>query len=88
MDMACLTQLFENNTAIITIEEGELIGGFGSEIARQCVEHGAAQPIAVIGLPNRFITHGSMDQLLHECGLSSEQIAQRVKDALEAKKNG
>ena len=43
---------------------------------------------AVIGLPNRFITHGSMEQLLAECGLSSGQIAQRVKEALEARKHG
>ena len=87
MDMDCLARLFEKKTAIITIEEGELIGGFGSEIARQCVEHGTQEPLAVIGLPNRFITHGSMDQLLYECGLSSEQIAQRIKAALEAHKD-
>jgi len=88
MDMACLKALFERKTSIITIEEGELIGGFGSEIARLCVEHGAAQPLAAIGLPNRFITHGSMDQLLDECGLMPGQIAQRVKEALEARKHG
>ena len=88
MDMDCLKALFEKKTSIITIEEGELIGGFGSEIARLCVEHGADQPLAAIGLPNRFITHGSMDQLLSECGLMPEQIAQRVKDALEADKHG
>ncbi len=88
MDMDCLKSLFAKYTKIITIEEGELIGGFGSEIARLCVEHGASQPLAAIGLPNRFITHGSMDQLLHECGLMPEQIAQRVKDALEAQKHG
>jgi len=88
MDMGCLKALFEKKTALITAEEGELIGGFGSEIARICVEHGAAAPLDVIGLPNRFITHGSMDQLLEECGLMPEQIAQRVKAALEAKRNG
>jgi len=88
MDMDCLKKLFDKKTAIITAEEGELIGGFGSEIARLCVEHGAEQPLAAIGLPNRFITHGSMDQLLEECGLMPGQIAQRVKAALEAKKNG
>ena len=88
MDMDCLQALFRRKTAIITAEEGELIGGFGSEIARLCAEHGARQPLCTIGLPNRFITHGSMDQLLTECGLMPGQIAQRVKAALEAKKNG
>ena len=88
MDMDCLCGLFEGKTDVITIEEGEMIGGFGSEIARLCAAHGAAAPLAVIGLPNRFITHGSMEQLLAECGLSSGQIAQRVKEALEARKHG
>ena len=82
MDMDCLKALFERKAKLITVEEGELIGGFGSEIARLCVEHGAQQPLAAIGLPNRFITHGSMEQLLGECGLTSEQIAQRIRAAL------
>ena len=82
MDMDCLKALFEANTRIITIEEGELIGGFGSEIARLCVSHGAQEPLAVLGLPNRFIAHGTVDQLLAECGLTSKQIAERIKQAL------
>ena len=90
MDMDLLQELFEQDTRIITIEEGELIGGFGSEIARLCVAHGAKEPIAVLGLPNRFIAHGTVDQLLAECGLTSEQIAQRIKQALNCteKKHG
>ena len=88
MDVSLLQDLFEQGIDLITVEEGELIGGFGSEIARYCVEYGAAAPLCTIGLPNRFITHGSMDQLLYECGLMPEQIAQRVKAALEAKKHG
>ena len=84
MDMVCLERLFENGTKIITIEEGEMIGGFGSEIARLCVERGAQAPLAVMGLPNRFIAHGSVDQLLHECGLMPQQLAERIKEALES----
>ena len=82
MDMDCLRALFEKKSKIITVEEGEMIGGFGSEIARLCVEHGAPQPAAIMGLPNRFIAHGSVDQLLEECGLTSERIAQRVRAAI------
>jgi len=89
MDMECLKELFEKNVKIITIEEGEMIGGFGSEIARLCVEYGAEKPAAIIGLPNRFITHGSMEQLLEECGLMPEQIAVRIQETLaQEKKHG
>jgi len=82
MDLDCLRTLFEKKAKLVTIEEGEMIGGFGSEIARLCVEHGAEQPAAIMGLPNRFIAHGTVDQLLEECGLSVEKIAQRIKDAI------
>ncbi len=83
MDMDCLRGLFARGTKLVTLEEGELIGGFGSEIARLCVQEGAREPVAVLGLPNRFITHGGVDQLLEECGLTPENVAAKIKAALE-----
>lgn len=82
MDMDCLKALFASGTKLITVEEGELIGGFGAEIARQCASHGAPPPVAMLGTPNRFITHGSVEQLLTECGLMPEQIARRAMEAI------
>ena len=83
MDMACLERLFARGARLITLEEGELTGGFGSEVARVCVAHGAAEPLAILGLPHRFIAHGTVDQLLEECGLMPEQIARQVKQILQ-----
>ena len=80
MDMEWLNALFLKETKMITVEEGELIGGFGAEIARLSVEAGAKPPLATLGLPNRFIAHGAVNQLLKECDLTAEQIAQRVYD--------
>ena len=84
LDSACLDGLVAAGVGLITVEEGELIGGFGSEIARQCALRGAPEPVAMLGLENRFITHGSVSQLLEECGLTPEQIAARVQDAVRA----
>ncbi|MBR5288718.1 MAG: 1-deoxy-D-xylulose-5-phosphate synthase [Clostridia bacterium] len=84
MDMAYLKRLFERDAVLITVEEGEKIGGFGSEVARACVDHGAKAPAAIIGIENRFVAHGTVDQLLEECGLKSEQIAQRIAAVLKA----
>lgn len=83
MDLDCLQALFAQKTKLITLEEGEMIGGFGSEIARICVEKHAQPPIQIIGLENRFITHGSVSELLHECGLMPEQIAERIESLLK-----
>ena len=58
-------------------EDAEIIGIFGEDAQRNqylCQTYGLQEK--------------PIDQLLQECGLSAEQIAQRVKDALEAKKNG
>ena len=82
MDMTCLERLFARGARLITLEEGELTGGFGSEVARLCVAHGAAEPLAILGLPHRFIAHGTVDQLLEECSLMPEQIARQVKQIL------
>ena len=79
MDMQCLQRLVEEKRRVVVIEEGEMIGGFGSEVARVCTELGSEIPVRVIGLENRFITHGSMDLLLEECGLTPPQLAQRLE---------
>ena len=47
LDMDCLRALFERKAKIVTIEEGEMIGGFGSEIARVCVEENALSLIHI-----------------------------------------
>ena len=88
LDMDCLRALFERKAKIVTIEEGEMIGGFGSEIARVCVEENADAPVQIIGLENRFITHGSVPELLRECGLTPEQLADRIEEIAGDKENG
>ena len=87
MDMDSLRALFKRKARIITIEEGEMIGGFGSEIARVCVEEQADAPIQIIGLENRFITHGSVPELLRECGLMPDQLADRIEKIVRDKEN-
>ena len=87
LDMDCLRALFERKAKIVTIEEGEMIGGFGSEIARVCVEENADAPVRIIGLENRFITHGSVPELLRECGLTPEQLADRIEEIAGDKEN-
>ncbi len=81
MDMEKLTGWFRRGTALITIEEGELTGGFGAEIARLCAEYDARPLVCALGIGDRFILHGSVEQLLTECGLMPEQIAARVYEA-------
>ncbi len=86
MDMPCLERLFEKKAVLITVEEGEKIGGFGSEVARVCVDYGANLPAAILGIENRFVAHGTVDQLLNECGLKSAQIADQIEAKLKSER--
>ena len=83
LDTACLERIIGENKPIAVIEEGEMIGGFGAEVARWCMERHAPTPMCIMGTPNHFITHGSVSQLLEECGLAPDQIAQRIRTELQ-----
>ena len=78
MDEACLARIAQENRPVFTVEEGELIGGFGAEAERRLHALGLSAPVTTIGIENRFITHGAMDYLLEECGLMPAQLAERI----------
>ena len=59
---------------IFTAEEGIITGGFGS-----AVENILAKPVAKIGLPDTFISHGKRELLLEKYGLTAKAIADKIK---------
>ena len=63
----------------VTLEEHRTTGGFGAYIAERCRELGIPGPADCIGVPDRFIPHGSHGQLMEEAGLSPEKIAERIR---------
>lgn len=86
LDGAMLERLFGEKKPLLTIEEAALEGGFGSavtEYAHQHNHHDAV--IQSMGIPDQFIEHGNVDQLLDEIGLTSDE-AVRVITAMVPKK--
>lgn len=79
LDEKLLMKLITSHSAIITVEENVLAGGFGSAVVEFLKDRGAALPVARIGLPDKFIEHGSIDFLLSENGISPENIARTIK---------
>ena len=71
----------------VTMEEHRTSGGFGAFVAERCRELGIPEPAACIGVPDRFIPHGSHGQLLEEAGLSPARIAERIR-GLAGRKDG
>ncbi|MBQ8093987.1 MAG: 1-deoxy-D-xylulose-5-phosphate synthase [Clostridia bacterium] len=82
MDTQMLSDIGRRCIPMMTIEEGQLEGGMGSEIARCCMKQELPVPKRMLGIGDRFVTHGAMPLLLEECGLMPDQIAMQVKEML------
>ncbi|MFP7733083.1 1-deoxy-D-xylulose-5-phosphate synthase [Priestia aryabhattai] len=80
MDEKMLHEIFQTNKPVITVEEAVLQGGFGSAVLEFASEHGYYDTrVERMGIPDRFIEHGSVTKLLEEIGLTKEEIINRVK---------
>lgn len=72
---------------IVTVEDNTIRGGFGSAVLEVLAEIATAPKVVVMGIPDRFVTHGKVALLDREIGLLPEQIAEHVSVALSQKKN-
>ncbi|MEM0924887.1 MAG: 1-deoxy-D-xylulose-5-phosphate synthase [Planctomycetota bacterium] len=72
----------ENGRFVLTVEEGTEVGGFGSVFLESAAKQRLdTRSVQVLGLPDAFVEHGDRNDLLHECGLSPEAIADRCRVA-------
>ena len=68
---------------IFTIEEHVLQGGFGSAVAELLLDNDSSVRLTRIGLPDKFIEHGSSEELLARYGLDIEGIKKRIKEVMQ-----
>ena len=80
LDHALVRQLAETHDAIVTIEEGSIMGGAGSACVESLLASGINHPVLQLGLPDRFIDHGDPVKLLASCGLSATGIAASIRE--------
>jgi 1-deoxy-D-xylulose-5-phosphate synthase len=81
LDEELLLQLAAGHQSIITIEENVVAGGFGSSVLEFLAAKGVKGiNIKSLGLPDQFITHGSTEVLLRNCGLDVEGICRTVHE--------
>ena len=78
MDEATLAWVAANHEAIVTIEEGTAVNGFGATVAAR-----VDLPVDIMGVPDVVIQHATRDQQLAEVSLDAESIAQRVRAAAQ-----
>ncbi|WP_461200533.1 1-deoxy-D-xylulose-5-phosphate synthase [Anoxybacillus sp. TBDG-1] len=79
LDESMLHTLLQQNMPLLTIEEAVLQGGFGSAVLEFAHDHGYYGAIIDrMGIPDRFIEHGGVSQLLEEIGLTTEHVMERI----------
>ena len=80
LDEALLKQAADTCRAILTIEDGALKGGMGSAVVEWLSDHGYTLPVQRLGLPDRFIEHGTVPQLYRLVGLDAASIKAAIRD--------
>ncbi|WP_413457724.1 1-deoxy-D-xylulose-5-phosphate synthase [Herbaspirillum huttiense] len=78
LDVELVKQLAASHDALVTVEEGCIMGGAGAAVSEALAAAGINKPVLHLGLPDRFIDHGDAAQLLAQCGLDAEGIAQSI----------
>ncbi|WP_418510608.1 1-deoxy-D-xylulose-5-phosphate synthase [Corallibacter sp.] len=78
LDETLLHDIMKNHTSIITIEDGVITGGFGSSILEFAAAKNYKNSIKNLGIPNKFIEQGSIDELQKLCSIDAESIKQTL----------
>jgi 1-deoxy-D-xylulose-5-phosphate synthase len=82
LDEALLHQVFNAFDKVITVEDGCLVGGFGSAVLEFAADHGYETKIRRLGIPDRIVEHGEQIELHRECGFDPEGIARTARKML------
>ncbi len=82
LDEELLHDIFKSHEPIVTIEDGSLKGGFGSAILEFAALHNYKNNITLLGIPDNFIEHGTVEELSNLVGLTSEKIKDTIRGLL------
>jgi len=83
LDTELLKRLAQTHDALVTVEEGAVMGGAGAAVAEALAAAGIVKPLLILGLPDRFIDHGDAAHLLAMCGLDAAGIAASIKQRFD-----
>ena len=67
---------------VVTLEDNVVSGGFGAGVLEAVSEHGLADRIRIMGIPDQFLPPGSAGQVMKAIRLDAESIAERVLEMI------
>lgn len=88
LDEELLAEVAERYDKVITVEDGARLGGFGSAVVEWLADRGFAPQVRRLGLPDRFIEHGTVPQLHAIAGIDAAAIERAIREmAVESSDN-
>ncbi|RYE20829.1 MAG: 1-deoxy-D-xylulose-5-phosphate synthase, partial [Sphingobacteriales bacterium] len=80
LDEELLHEIAHKFNKIITVEDGTIVGGFGSAVLEFMAAHNYTPELKMLGIPDRIVEHGKPEELHRECGYDALAIAQTVRE--------
>ena len=78
LDTAMVHAIAERHEKIVVIEENSVIGGLGSAVNDHLRKEGLSNKVLTLGLPDKFVTHGSMKDLYRLLELDAENLSRQI----------
>jgi 1-deoxy-D-xylulose-5-phosphate synthase len=85
LDAVLLHEVFTKFKKVITLEDGCLMGGFGSAIIEFMVDQKYNSEIVRLGIPDEYVHHGTQEELWEDCGFDAKAIVKAVQKMLSIK---
>ncbi len=85
IDEDLLHEVFRNYRKVITVEDGTVVGGFGSAILEFMQKNDYQAKVSILGIPDRLVEHGTPKELQRECGYDAAGIADTAREMMKDK---
>ena len=82
LDELMLHEVFAKFDKIVTIEDGTIVGGFGSAVLEFMAEHNYQAHVKIMGIPDALVEHGTPKQLYEEIGIDANGIVKTVRELM------
>jgi 1-deoxy-D-xylulose-5-phosphate synthase len=82
LDEELLHEVFAKYDKIVTVEDGTVVGGFGSAVLEFMAAHNYRTEVKIMGIPDALVEHGTPKQLYEEIGIDANGIAKTVREMM------
>lgn len=82
LDEELIKRLADNYRLVVTVEDGALSGGFGSVVSQNLTDCGSKAKVVRLGVPDKWIAQGTVEELKHICGYDCDAIVRTIKESI------